>query len=66
MTTEIKLIHNKNERYYKVTVNGKDHYKNFTYSDDIDEETDVRRTAKAAAFDECLNNGKIMISYISY
>ena len=70
MTTEIKLIHNKEKEYYKVTVNGEDHYTPFTYiSDNPDEETDARRMAKAAAFDECIiaqQKGKITVSYLGY
>lgn len=69
-TSEIKLIENKSERYYRVTVDGKDCYPNFTYGDDPDNQTEVRRTAKAAAFDEICREvragNKITVSYLLY
>lgn len=72
-TSEIKLIENKSECYYRITVNGQDVYTNFTWDEDSSSEnnqTNVRRTAKACAFDEItreLHKGnKIQVSYLSY
>lgn len=67
---EIKLIQNKAESYFKVTVNGKDAYNAFTYNCDPDNEADARTIAKACAFDEIcreqFNGNKVSVSYLSY
>lgn len=73
MTKEIRLIQNKSENYFRVTINGMEAYSPFIYSDDFskeDNEMNVRRTAKACAFDEicrALHNGnQITVSYDSF
>lgn len=68
MTTEIKLIENQQEQFYRITMNGKDAYGKFPFTDNPDEQTDVRRMAKAAAFDLICNaqmNGKVIVTYLS-
>lgn len=68
--TEIKLIENKTEMYFRVLVNGKDAYGCFSYGGDPDEQTEARRIAKATAFDEICraqNKGeKTSVSFLSY
>lgn len=70
MTTEIKLIENKREQRYRVTVNGISWYSDtaFSFTDDPNSQTEARKNAKAAAFDELLNaqmNGNVNVSYLS-
>jgi hypothetical protein len=59
--SEIKLIQNKSEGYWRVTVNGKDEYM-FPFLDELE--------AKAAAFDQCIKEiiigNEITVSYLSY
>ena len=71
MLTEIKLIENRTEQRYRITVNGKSWYSDtaFSFTDDPNSQTEAGRNAKAAAFDEIINaqmNGKVSISYLSY
>jgi hypothetical protein len=53
MKQEIKLIHSKERKEFRVTVNGIDMYPPFKHTEDPDDETDKRRIAKAVAFEEC-------------
>ncbi len=68
--TDIKLIENNTDMYYRVTVDGKDVYSNFTFTQDPDSQTDARRTAKAAAFDEIASaifrGENITVNYLSH
>jgi hypothetical protein len=62
---EIKLIQNCQLNYFRVVVNGKDVYEPFYYdNNDPDSETDVRRLAKAAAFDECCRTNNVSANYM--
>jgi hypothetical protein len=54
MATEIRVLQNREKQTFRVTINGKDAYEPFTYTDDPDTETEARRAAKACAFDEAL------------
>lgn len=69
-TSEIKLIENNTECHYRVTVNGVDAYTPFPFTGDPDNQTEARRAAKAAAFDEVLrelhHGNAINVSYLSH
>jgi len=64
-TTQIKLIHSKERKEFRVTVNGVDQYIPFKYETQL-EFDDVKTKAKAAAFDEACKEtmvGKILVSF---
>lgn len=68
MTIKIKLIENKQAYAFFVTVNDKEAYTPFTYTD-FNTKEEMRKLAKACAFDEALReqmNNKIQLEYIAF
>lgn len=61
---EVKLIHNRENRYFRLTVNGEDVYNQFSYTENTVDE--VETLAKSYAFDEVCKGqreGSVTASY---